>query len=487
MKTAASKISLILGFHAHVPHGADAAEFERVYARLLRPFVCCLYKHPRIQAAFHFSGVLLHWIERTHQELFMLIEDMVSRRQVEMLGGGFYDPALPIIPLQDKIGQIELLSTYIRKQFGKRPKGCWIPEYAWEQGLVGPLASCDMAYTFLSERQFELAGVPPDAPCVCEDQGKLITAFPVSLSLESALSEKSVSALLEDMARAGADRSGETVVSIFPDRPVSGEGDSPEHAWNRFFEELSLCEAFVETVNPGKIFRRLGGLRKAYFPDSTAGATPARRFIIEHPEAGRLYSKMIFSNTLIAHVRGDKARKDSAREELWKSQSGVLFCRPGSRGIHGNALRSAAYSAMLGAERRTREAGKFEPSLLPFDFDMNGDDEWLFHDAKINCYVQSRGGGSSSWTTCPKPGTTWTPAPAEPRLPTVFFRRTCPSKALKPETRAGRGGAAGFARGNSTSLPTSTRCAGNCVWYCGGARRSPGRPRKRFRRSARWK
>ena len=400
MKTASQKISLILGSHAHVSYGADAAEFERVYADILRPFVSCLYKYPRIQAVLHYSGVLLHWVERTHQELFMLIEDMVARKQVEMLGGGFYEPILPIIPHQDKMGQIELLTTYIRKQFGRRPQGCWVPEYAWEQGLVGPLVSCGMGFTFLSERQFALAGVAADAPCICEDQGKLITVFPVSQTLESALAGKSISALLEDFSRTRTDSmpassTQETLVTIFPGKTVSDNGESPDNAWNRFFEELSLCESFVETVSPGKLFRRLRGLRKVYVPDSVGDkdAVLARRFIIAHPEAGRLYSKMIFTNMLVGHVRGDKARKDSAYEELWKAQGSVLFCRTGQQGLYGNALRSVAYSAMLGAERITRGVGKFEPSLLSYDINMDGEDEWLFQEAKLNCYVQPGGGG----------------------------------------------------------------------------------------------
>ena len=406
MKTANPKISLVLGSHAHVSYGASPAEFERVYAGLLRPFLTSLYRYPRIQAVFHYSGVLLHWVERTHQELFMLVEDMVARKQVEMLGGGFYEPVLPIIPPQDKIGQIELLTTYIRRQFGKRPQGCWIPEYAWEQGLVSSLASCGMGFTFLDERQFALAGASADAPCICEDQGKLITVFPVSRSLEAALAERNVSALLEDFARARADRPpGEAVVTIFPAGVVS-DGGSPDRAWDNFFEELSLCESFVETVSPGKLFRRLRGLRKVYIPDSAGDgeSQPARRFVIERPEAGRLYSKMVFTHMLVSHVRGDKSRRDSAYEELWKAQGSALFCRAGKGGLHDGALRSAAYGAMLGAERMTREPGKFAPSLLCFDFDMDGETEWLFHEAKLNCYVRPGGWGIFELDYLPK---TW--------------------------------------------------------------------------------
>jgi len=403
VKAASPKISLVLGSHAHVPYGAGADEFEKVYAGHLRPFLAALYRHPRIQAVFHYSGVLLHWVERAHHELFMLIEDMVSRRQVEMLGGGFYEPVLPVIPAQDRIGQIEFLTTYIRKQFGKRPQGCWIPEFAWEQGLVGPLASCGMGFTFLSERQLEAAGAPPGAPCICEDQGKTVTVFPVAQSLEAALAGKSVSALLEDLSRDRAGQPGESVVSIFPGCAAQA-GESPDCAWNRFFEELSLCEGFVETVSPGKLFKRLKGLRKVYVPDSAGeGAAPrARGFVIERPESGRLYSKMIFTNMMASNLRGDKARKISAYEELWKAQGGALFCRAGRGGIHDAALRSAAYGAMLGAEIVARGGGKFAPSLLSFDFDMDGEAEWLFQDAKLNCYVQPAGGGIFELDYLPK-------------------------------------------------------------------------------------
>ena len=406
---AASKITLVLGSHAHVPYGADTCEFETMYADLLRPFISGLYKYPKIQAALHYSGVLLHWVERSHPELLMLIEDMVGRRQIEMLGGGFYEPMLPIIPLQDKIGQIELLTTYLRKQFGKRPQGCWVPAFAWEQGLVSPLAACGMGFTFLSDRQFALAGGNAGgyrAPCICEDQGKVITVFPVLQPLETAVGEKSVSpllaALLEDFNKRSPEET-EFIVSIFPRKINAGKNESMDYAWNRLFEDLSLCE-HAETAVPGKLLKGLKGLPKLCFPDSsdTAESMSSRRFVIVHPEAGGIYSKMVFTNVLINQLRGDKSRKLSAHEELWKAQGSALFCMTGRQGLHNHLLRNAAYSALLGAERITREKSKFVPSLVPFDFNMDGAEEWLFQDARINCYAQSAGGGIFELDYLPK-------------------------------------------------------------------------------------
>jgi 4-alpha-glucanotransferase len=404
---AAGKISLVLGSHAHVPYGAETSEFEKVYAGLLRPFVSGLYKHPQIQAALHYSGVLLHWVERSHPELLMLIEDMVARKQVEMLGGGFYEPMLPIIPLQDKIGQIELLTTYLRKQFGKRPQGCWIPAFAWEQGLVSPLAACGMGFTFLGEQQFVLAGGNGRVPCICEDQGKLITVFPVLQPPEAALTGEGISALLSGLLEnRGKRHSKETelVVALFPLKAGAGKNESTENAWGRFFEELSRCESYAETVIPGRLVKNLNGLQKLYIPDSSdaADGMPPRRFIITHPEADRIHAKMVFTNVLINQLRGDKSRKLSAHEELWKAQGDALFRSVGAQGLHSHLLRNAAYSALLGAERVSREKSKFVSSLVPFDFNMDGSQEWLFQDTKINCYVQSTGGGIFELDYLPK-------------------------------------------------------------------------------------
>jgi hypothetical protein len=407
MSIAAAKISLVLGSHAHVPYGAETAEFEDVYTGLMRPFISGLYKYPQIQAALHYSGVLLHWVERSHPELLMLIEDMVARKQVEMLGGGFYEPMLPIIPLQDKIGQIELLTTYLRKQFGKRPQGCWIPAFAWEQGLVSPLAACGMGFTFLGEQQFVLAGGNKYTPCICEDQGKFITVFPVLQPPEAALSGEGISALLSGLPENhGKRRPKETqiVVALFPSKINVGKHETTESAWGRFFEELSRCESYVETVTPGKLTKGFNGLQKLYFPESsdTAGSMPPRRFTIAHPEAGGIYAKMVFTNVLINQLKGDKSRKLSAHEELWKAQSSALFRFTGRQGLHNHLLRNAAYSALLGAEQVSREKGKFTPSLIPFDFNMDGAQEWLFQDTRINCYVQLTGGGIFELDYLPK-------------------------------------------------------------------------------------
>jgi len=405
------KITLVLGSHAHVPSGASDSYFEYIYENRLRPFVTNLYRYSNIHAVLHYSGVLLYWIERTHQEFFMLIEGMAARKQIEIMGGGFYEPMFPLIPLQDRIGQIEFMTTYLRKHFGKRPQGCWIPGMVWEQHLANALSSSDMTYSFLSQDQFTLAGVKEAdlySPCISEDQGKIITIFPVSLSIEKDLAEKSFSHVFTELKKKfdeNYDISDGKIVAVFPDKISSSPEEAEDTAWNRFFEEISLSENIVETVLPQKIIRSHKFYHKASFPNSSS--LPAaqeqnedenisyindfspRRFIIEHEQANGIYSKMIFTNVLINQLKGDKSRKLNAREELWKAQDSSLFM-PGS-GLFKNELRKAAYSSLLRAEMLSREKGKTNFSLIQYDFDFDGVKEYLFQDMIINCYIRQKG------------------------------------------------------------------------------------------------
>jgi len=395
-----NKIFLILGSHAHVPSGAPESEFEYVYEKKIRPFVSNLYRYSNIQAVLHYSGVLLYWVERNHPEFFMLIEDMINRKQAEILGGGFYEPSFPLIPLQDRIGQIELMTTYLRKHFGKRPLGCFLPGFVWEQHMAAALSACDMNYTFLSQDQFVQAGMSGAglfSPCITEDQGKLITVFPVSLSVEKELGEKSFSQSFVDLKNKFEKVCGkckaEKIISVFPDNVSSSPEEAPDTIWNRFFEEISLSENIVETILPAKIIKSQKVYKKGSFPNSSAldNNFSPRRFINENIESNGIYSKMILTNVLINQLKGDKSRKQNAREELWKAQDSCLFS-PGD-GQYRNELRKAAYSSLLRAEKTTRDKAKFIPSLIQYDFDFDGIKEHIFQDLKINCYIQIKGAG----------------------------------------------------------------------------------------------
>ena len=407
------KLNVILCASGHLPSGACEAEFESLYNTGIKPLISALNKFPKINMVFHYSGVVLNWIERRHPELFMLLEELLNRKQAELLGGGFYHPVLPLLPLADKIGQIEMLTTYLRKQFGKRPTGCWIPAMAWEQNLVGPLNSCGMNYTFLEEEHFSGSGIRAEeggtyTPCITEDQGKLIMVFPVAGAMGMELRRKEPLKILDGLLDK-LPQNGEEEVIVFPIAPAeqnsASEDNHPVVEYEKFFGVLSNVDLKVKFTLPSRIYKNLRFLRKNYFsgvwiPGHNSGQAvkPAiqptihpRQFLVKHPEAGGIYAKMIHVHTLINNqLRGDKTRKLTALEELWKAQDSGIF-RLSSPGLFHSPVRKAAYRSLLEAEKITREKGKITPSLSVFDFDLDGEGEYIFQDDKLNCCIKSRG------------------------------------------------------------------------------------------------
>ncbi|MCK5674456.1 MAG: 4-alpha-glucanotransferase, partial [Spirochaetales bacterium] len=169
-----NRIKLSFGTYNSQPVGSTDKQLETVYKNSYRPFLKLLYAYPKIKAALHYSGILLEWFNEKHPEIISLINEMVKRRQIELIGGPFYNPILSIIPNKDRISQIEYLTTYIRKHFGKRPRGCWIPEKIWEPTLSSNIKNSGMEYTFLDEELFRKAGIEKskiNRVYITEDQG----------------------------------------------------------------------------------------------------------------------------------------------------------------------------------------------------------------------------------------------------------------------------------------------------------------------------
>ncbi len=417
---------LIIGTYNHMPFGSKDDDIERAYQLAYRPFIASLYKYPSLPAALHFSGVLLEWFERRHPEFLIILEELVDRKQVELLGGAFYEPMLPLLPLSDRLGQIELLTTFLRKHFGKRPRGCWLPGCMWEPNLAGALQTSGMDYTFLDDGQFALTGLQGtdlERPCITEDQGKTVVVYPSSQRLGSLFASMDVGGILQ-VAQSKAEHPDRTLVALCDGLSfIKDKGPFDEAAFCSMLSTLVASEGFVEPTTPGRLLRSVRQRKKVFFPSGAerevaywsmdearqrafdalsaaeherlclfmGGGIP-RQFLSRYPEANNIYSKMMYVHILINQLRGDKYRKRAAREELWKAQGCDGFWHIGSGGIYKNEVRKAVFRALIEAERITRERGVFIPSVLSVDFDFDGEREYLFQGTELNAYVHLVGG-----------------------------------------------------------------------------------------------
>ncbi len=154
--TSAPPFHLVLMIHAHQPAGNFEHVFEECYKNSYEAFLTLVEKHPGVRLALHYSGPLLLWIERNHPEYFRRLRNLVNAGQIELIGGGFYEPILISIPYPDQHEQITRLADYIEKHFDKRPTGAWLAERVWEPQLPSALAASGVTYTLIDDFLFWL-------------------------------------------------------------------------------------------------------------------------------------------------------------------------------------------------------------------------------------------------------------------------------------------------------------------------------------------
>jgi alpha-amylase len=190
--------------------------------------------------------------------------------------------------------------------------------------------------------------------------------------------------------------------------------ESPDLLFETSFAALQRESLVCETTTPSKYLKTIRRSSRAYFasgastPLMRASASPTtnaeaacgllsdslgspRRMLLRHEESNALYAKMQYVRILVSQLRGDKSRKKSAQEELWKGQCGDAYWPSGNGGILRLPVRAAAYAALIEAEKTTRQRGGFAPGVIMADMDFDGEKEILYQGSDFNAYVHPRG------------------------------------------------------------------------------------------------
>jgi alpha-amylase len=416
------RLGLLFGTHNHLPLGQDNAETERTYQAAWKPLLAQLYGHPDFCATLHYSGLLLEWLDEHHPEFITLLTEMVKRGQVEILGGGYYDPILPMIPTNDKLGQLEKMTTHLRVRFEMRPRGCWLAESVWEPSLAFVLRASGLDYTFLDDSQFRRAGAgDPEClrPAIAEDQGKIVSVFPIASGLAPLVCDpERFLAALEGLA--GQDPAAVATVLVDGARLELAEG-----GLDTLLRLAGEAAGWLQPLAPTRYLRDSPPIEKLYIPSSasaemTEWALPSdtrslfrearrrerdpggigrllsgghfRQFLTRYPEAGLMYAKMMYTHVLVNQVRGDRYKKRAAQNELWRGQCHYAYWHGARGGIYSNPLRKAVYRSLIEAEKITRATEIFAPSILSADYDMDNCTEYLYQGSELNAYIHTRGG-----------------------------------------------------------------------------------------------
>jgi len=180
------EIYLPIVFHFHQPVDQRGFVFEDVYLKSYKPLIDNIFKCPEIKITLHFSGNLLEWFLDNKPDFIDKIKVMAKRGQIEIIGGGFYEPIFAIIPYRDKIAQMNILSSLIEKEFGLEIRGAWLSERVWEPNYPSFLNDAGLKYVIVDDNHFRSTGIIEKETLysyITEDEGKTLRIFPINEEL----------------------------------------------------------------------------------------------------------------------------------------------------------------------------------------------------------------------------------------------------------------------------------------------------------------
>ncbi|MBE3074366.1 MAG: DUF1925 domain-containing protein, partial [Actinobacteria bacterium] len=434
------RISLALAIHNHQPVGNFGWVFADVYEQAYRPMLEALERHPGVHLSLHYTGPLLEWLRAERPDFIVRLRALVEREQVEVLGGGYYEPVLASLPQRDRIGQLRRMGDELEALFGRRPKGAWLAERVWEPDLPASLAGGSYDWTILDDAHFRAAAIPEEdlwGPYTTEDQGEILTVFGTEQGLRYRIPFRDVEDVLGYL-RDHATDDGSRVGMMGDDGEKFGSWPTTyEHCWgatrwvDRFFAALEANADWLTTVTPSAWLAHQRPIGRVYIPTGSYAemgqwALPAdeslafaevvhraeaegrpearwlrgafwRNFQVKYREINDLHKQMLRTSASVAAMPAG-ARRERALDHLYQGQSNDCYWHGLFGGIYISHMRLATYEHLIAAEDLADTAADRGATAALTDLDMDGlDDVRLADVGQVVTVDPSEGGGIGGW------------------------------------------------------------------------------------------
>ncbi len=434
-------LDFLFAIHNHQPDGNFGHVFEKAYDDCYHPLLVALSEAPQVKVTLHHTGPLLEWIERERPAYLELLGEMVRRGQAELLGGGFYEPMLAVLPERDARGQIEMMSAWLERRFGVRPEGMWLAERVWEPHLAKLIAEAGMKFTLVDDGHFRAAGLTGTLRgyYVTEKAGTPLAIFPIDKKLRDAIPFLKAWETLDVLAALGAEAPGAVTYGDDGEKfgvwPHTKEWVWPtpgKEGWLREFlrllgERREVVEArhfgeYLKTHRPtGRVYLPTASYEEMgewTLPAETQGAYTEVRagleargelnrarpflrggiwqaFLAKYPEANFMHKKMVLVSDKLERARAAGHPLEEAHRELYRAQCNCCYWHGLFGGIYLNYLRDAVYHHLIEAELQADSALAVsdEPRVEMRDMDADLQPEVLLTNSELAVYVKPDLGG----------------------------------------------------------------------------------------------
>jgi 4-alpha-glucanotransferase len=426
-------IPLLFAIHSHQPVGNFDHIFERGIADSYHPFLELLAQHSRFKAGIHYSGCLLEWIEAHRPDHVELLAELVRRGQVEIIGGGFYEPILPIIPERDARDQIVRYGDHLERLFGRRPRGLWLTERVWDPRLPELLAATGIAYTLVDDSHFRYGGVEPHniwGPFLTESRGHACAIFPIDKYLRYIIPFREPDQTVSYIKERAAHEPG--FVACYGDDGEKFGMWPGTHEWvfvkgwlRRFFRAIEDAGDAIEPMHFSDYLDAHGPRGRVYLPPASyeemmEWVLPPRQgqrledfkhelqehgrweerssfvrgghwdmFLAKYDETNRMHKRMLLASDRLARIPDAPA---DARAALLRGQCNCAYWHGVFGGLYLNYLRHAVYEQLLTAEALAHACPALK--IEQKDYDLDGSDELIVSSPEINAIISPRQGGS---------------------------------------------------------------------------------------------
>ena len=127
--------------HAHQPVGRSDEDVAAAHAKLYRPLLDALLAEPAARLTLALSGGLIEWFQSDELGTVEVIRQLVGRGQIELLGGGAYEPLLTLLTDWDAQSQLNRMQELVMALGVPAPTGAWLAQGVFEPDLpriLGP-------------------------------------------------------------------------------------------------------------------------------------------------------------------------------------------------------------------------------------------------------------------------------------------------------------------------------------------------------------
>ena len=435
------QVTLLLGIHHHQPVGNFGHVFRLAYDRCYRPFLDLLERHPRVRLTLHYTGPLLEWFEKEEPGFLDRLAKLVVSGQVEILGGGFYEPILSVIPDRDAVGQVNLLSQWLRNRLGAAPRGLWLAERAWEGALAKKLAPTGLRYTILDDSHFMHAGLNAEALSgyyLTEKEGAPLAIFPISKDLRYLIPFRVPEELIAFLARLAERQSGAAVTyaddgekfGLWPDtykwvfeerylervfslleqnaewlrlqtfgeyldaHPPTGRVYLPAASYDELMEWALPIDAAKALEDRCAELERAGRLA-AFRPFLRGGFWDG--FLLKYPESNHMHKRMLDVSERVARAFPPGADVSEATRLIWRAQGNDAYWHGLFGGLYLNCLRHETYRNLIEAENHVERALHKDREWIEMrrtDLDRDGHEELMISTRRLGVLLAPACGGS---------------------------------------------------------------------------------------------